>query len=240
VFFTTCAVNSPIGIWGSKSNFVHFSNNIFDFSENQLTKFLVFSPLSHTGMIFLWKEVTVWFLLVQRSAGMAYRLILSHFEPWLEATNINGMLIVVKVLENFFSQSLLLARGTVCLWVMILRVYTELSIVARTEIRLQKISDYKCWWLNLCCLVYRFVLTLIYILFRAEVRTLPCLSVLFNIFDHVILCCIGTGIGQTYLTFELIATWAYLDHTRNCDVRIRDESLSLLIGLSSASLPLQL
>ena len=31
-----------------------------------------------------------------------------------------------------------------------------------------------------------------------------------------------------------------MDHTRNCDVRIRDESLSLLIGLSSASLPLQL
>jgi len=31
-----------------------------------------------------------------------------------------------------------------------------------------------------------------------------------------------------------------MDRTRNCDVRIRDESLSLLIGRSSASLPLQL
>ena len=31
-----------------------------------------------------------------------------------------------------------------------------------------------------------------------------------------------------------------MDHNRNCDVGIRDESLSLLIGLSSASLPLQL
>ena len=31
-----------------------------------------------------------------------------------------------------------------------------------------------------------------------------------------------------------------MDRTRNCDVRITDESLSLLIGLSSASLSLQL
>ena len=144
-FFTTYAVNSSGLVWGSKSNFVHFSFKIWhlvvtifcDFSENQLTKFLVFSPLSHTGMIFLWKEVTVWFLLVQRSAGMSYRLIPSHLEPWLEATNINGMLIVVKVLGSIFSRSLLLARGTVCLWVIILRVYTELNIVARTESRLQ-------------------------------------------------------------------------------------------------------
>ena len=41
------------------------------------------------------------------------------------------------------------------------------------------------------------------------------------------------------------SSMSIMDHTLNCDVRIRDESpltitLSLLIGLSSASLPQQL
>jgi len=40
------------------------------------------------------------------------------------------------------------------------------------------------------CIVYRFDFTLS-ILFRAEVRALLCLSVLFNRFDHVIICCIA-------------------------------------------------
>jgi len=43
------------------------------------------------------------------------------------------------------------------------------------------------------CVVYRFGFTLISILFRADIRALLCLSVLFNISDHVspILCCIA-------------------------------------------------
>jgi len=39
--------------------------------------------------------------------------------------------------------------------------------------------------------MYRFGFTLISILFRAEVRAILCLSVLFNIFDRVILCCVA-------------------------------------------------
>ena len=39
-----------------------------------------------------------------------------------------------------------------------------------------------------CC---HLVLTLIFILYRAEVRALLCLSILFSIFDHVICCCIA-------------------------------------------------
>ena len=41
------------------------------------------------------------------------------------------------------------------------------------------------------CIVCRFGFTLISILFRAEVRALLCLSVMFSIFEHVILCCIA-------------------------------------------------
>jgi len=41
------------------------------------------------------------------------------------------------------------------------------------------------------CIVYRFGFTLISILFKAEVRAILCLSVLFNISDHVILCCVA-------------------------------------------------
>jgi len=41
------------------------------------------------------------------------------------------------------------------------------------------------------CIVCRFGSTLISISFRADVRAFLCLSVLFNIFDHVILCCIA-------------------------------------------------
>ena len=43
------------------------------------------------------------------------------------------------------------------------------------------------------CVLYRFGFTLISILFRADIRALLCLSVLFNISDHVrpILCCIA-------------------------------------------------
>jgi len=65
--------------------------------------------------------------------------------------------------KAFFSRSLLLAGGTVCLWLLMV-LYCE-------------------------CIVHRFGFTLISILFRA--RALLCLSVPFNISDHVILCCIA-------------------------------------------------
>jgi len=52
---------------------------------------------------------------------------------------------------------------------------------------LQFKKAYNCMY----CLYIDLVLTLISILFRAEGRALLCLSVLFNIFDNVILRCIG-------------------------------------------------
>jgi len=42
----------------------------------------LFSSLRHTGMVFLGTEVPVWFIPVQGSASMPYRLIPSHFEHW--------------------------------------------------------------------------------------------------------------------------------------------------------------
>jgi len=43
----------------------------------------LFSSLRRTGMVLLGAEVPVWFIPVQGSAGMAYRLIRSHLEHWL-------------------------------------------------------------------------------------------------------------------------------------------------------------
>jgi len=60
------------------------------------------------------------------------------------------------------------------------------------DIRAVKFPHHKCWSLNLRFLenlssLYRCGFTLISILFTAEVRALLCLSVLFNIFDSVVL-----------------------------------------------------
>ena len=44
----------------------------------------LFSSLRRTGMVFLGTEVPVWFIPVQGSTGMAYRLIPSHFEHYLQ------------------------------------------------------------------------------------------------------------------------------------------------------------
>jgi len=52
-------------------------NNFNDFPDNQLTKFRA----RHTGMAVGQKEVAVWFQADQRSAGIPYRCIPSHFEP---------------------------------------------------------------------------------------------------------------------------------------------------------------
>jgi len=51
------------------------SNNFNDFPDNQLTKF--------GSMAVGKKEVAVWFQADQRNAGIPYRRIPSHFEPWL-------------------------------------------------------------------------------------------------------------------------------------------------------------
>jgi len=61
-------------------NDLSFSNNIW------------LSSLRRTGMVFLGTEVPVWFIPVQRSAGMAYHLISSHFEHrfhMLQSSQIN-------------------------------------------------------------------------------------------------------------------------------------------------------
>jgi len=69
--------------------------------------------------------------------------------------------------------------------------FTSLHLFKQyTESWLSEISDYKCCRLNLCvflkCIDYLFGFILISILFRAEVRAILCLSVLFNIFAHVL------------------------------------------------------
>ena len=50
---------------------------------NRVNLLCNFSTVRRTGMVFLETEVPVWFIPVQRSAGMAYRLMPSHFKHWL-------------------------------------------------------------------------------------------------------------------------------------------------------------